>query len=75
MAAMAYEDAGQGRVKFAVDLAPAASMVAFVTKSGKPGAASTPQYADLKVSHWQIKADTPNVLVLDYCDYKVNARL
>ncbi len=69
---LAYETAGAGRVKFDVDLAPAASMVLFVKKTGQPGKAATTQFAKLETGTWQAKASTPNVLVLDYCDYKAN---
>ena len=71
-AAMPYEAAGSGTLRFHVDLAPAASMVVFVTRSGKPGAPAAGQFDTLAASAWRIQPDAPNVLVLDYCDYKVN---
>ena len=61
-----------GRLRFALDLAPAGSAL-FVVK--KTGAAAPPDqargYAPLAAAHWSVTPEAPNVLVLDYCDLQL----
>lgn len=72
MTPAAFEAAGGGRVRLDVDLAPAGSLVLYVKKSGQPAKSGQAQFDRLDAGQWRAKADTANVLVLDYCDYKVN---
>jgi hypothetical protein len=65
-----FAPAGAGRVKFDVELPPAGSMLLLVSKSaGAPRKKPQAQYAVVSPGPWQVRADAPNVLVLDYCDY------
>lgn len=66
-----YETPAGGQARFSVDLPPAASMVLFVKKNGQPAKPAAAQYARIETGEWRAKADSPNVLVLDYCDYAV----
>jgi len=65
--------AGAGRVKFHVKLAPAGSDVLLIRTA--PVALSSwreePQWKPLEAGNWTIQADSPNVLVLDYCDLTI----
>jgi len=71
MTPVPFDAAGPGQVSFDVDLAPAGSLVLFVAKSGKPGRKAPDNFRPLAADTWQARADAPNVLVLDYCDYRV----
>lgn len=66
-----YETPAAGQVRFSVDLPPAASMVLFVKKNGQPAKPAAAQFARIETGEWRAEADSPNVLVLDYCDYTV----
>ncbi|HWR50878.1 MAG TPA: hypothetical protein VN428_07205, partial [Bryobacteraceae bacterium] len=69
----AFEPAGVGRIAFDLDLAPAGSVLMLVKPAGKSAPrAVEPRWAELKTSDWRVEAESPNALVLDYCDLKVN---
>lgn len=63
-----------GGIQFPLELAPAGSALYIVKARGAQPAPAKPElrYASLATQPWQVKADTPNVMVLDYCDIKVN---
>ncbi len=53
-----------------IDLAPAGSQLFVVKPSGATPAAAPPvRFTRLEPLNWKIAADSPNVLVLDYCDF------
>ncbi|MDW8356052.1 MAG: hypothetical protein RMK57_16135 [Bryobacterales bacterium] len=63
------------RLQFALELAPAASALFVVRNRGAPApAAPQPSFRPLAPSSWRIAPDSPNVLVLDYCDLRVAGR-
>ena len=72
-APVAFEADGAGRVKLELDIPPAGSLMLFVRKSG-PAAKPKPaaQFEPLQASAWKSAAETANVLVLDYCDLKLD---
>jgi hypothetical protein len=60
------------KLTFPVDLPPAGSAL-YIAKA-KPAAPAKPatfEPTPLAISTWQIQPDSPNVLVLDYCDLKI----
>ena len=60
------------KVSFDVDLAPAGSALYVVSKSpGRPAVPPAATSTALAVDKWTIRADSPNVLVLDYCDLAI----
>ncbi len=73
MAPAAYRKDADGRLRVPVNLAPAASELLVVTKAAtQPPAEQEPQYVALSAPAWRVTPDAPNVLVLDYCDFKTN---
>jgi hypothetical protein len=61
--------ADAGTLRFDVDLEPAGSQMFLVAKAaGKPAVRNVAAFTPVEVGPWQVKADAPNVLVLDYCD-------
>ncbi len=61
-----------GSLRFDVDLAPAGSMLLVVKKTaGKAAPAEEKRFAPIDAGPWRVRADAPNVLVLDYCDVKI----
>lgn len=73
MADGVFEPAGPGRISFDLDLAPAGSLLLLVKAAGKSAPrVPEPRFTRLKAANWRIDAESPNVLVLDYCDLKVN---
>jgi len=64
-----FQQGGNGKLSFELDLPPAGSRLFVVTTSGAPPvAASVPAFVPLAAPEWDITPDAPNVLVLDYCD-------
>ncbi|MEO8659006.1 MAG: glycosyl hydrolase [Bryobacteraceae bacterium] len=61
-----------GKLGLTVDLPPAGSALYIVRDAAAPPAPpkAESRYVAAAVGPWQAKADTPNVLVLDYCDIK-----
>lgn len=61
-----------GAVHFEVNLAPAGSLVLLASNTpGRPAAPRQMRFAELKTGPWRVGADSPNVLVLDYCDIRI----
>lgn len=69
------EASSQGRVAFRLDLAPAASALYVVRRSGTPATPKPPlSFTPVQPGPWRITPDSPNVLVLDYCDLVIDGR-
>jgi len=65
-----------GRLRFSLNLPPAASALYVVRPGGTPAPSSPePAFTPLPSGPWIIQPDSPNVLVLDYCDLTVGGRL
>ncbi|MFN0169497.1 MAG: hypothetical protein ACKV22_24005 [Bryobacteraceae bacterium] len=60
-------------IRYDLDLAPAASLVMVARAAeGGPAPPRTPRFdPPIPAEAWRASADTPNVMVLDYCDLKV----
>jgi len=65
-----FQPAGNGTLRFDLDLPAAGSELIAVKNVPQPSApkAEPKQFTALQTTHWQIRPDSPNVLVLDYCD-------
>ena len=65
-----------GSVRFRWKLAPAGSLLLSVSDSGAPPPARpvTESVTELRADGWKITPESPNVLVLDFCDVNVNGR-
>jgi hypothetical protein len=69
----AFAPAGTGRISFDIDLAPAGSLLLLAKQSGKAAPARPEtRFTELKAASWRVEAESPNVMVLDYCDLSVN---
>ena len=67
-----YSAAG-GTLTFDVDLPPTASRLLLVKDApGEPDATPEPVFTPLPSGEWSVQADAPNVLALDYCDWKTD---
>ncbi len=68
-----FQPAGKGTLRFDLDLSPAGSEMLVVKKVPQASApkAELKQFTALQTTPWQIRPDSPNVLVLDYCDLSV----
>jgi hypothetical protein len=60
-----------GKLSFDLELAPAGSRLLLVKQAaGTPDTAPNATFTTVASGPWHIRADAPNVLVLDYCDLK-----
>ena len=68
-----FESDGSGRLRFRLDLPPAGSQLFLVRNQSGPSAPvrAPPSFTDLETIAWKIRPDSPNVIVLDYCDLTV----
>jgi hypothetical protein len=65
----AYDPAGDGRVKFTLDLAPAGSLILLAKDApGQPAKPVAQDWKPVETGPWSASPDRDNVLVLDYCD-------
>ena len=67
---MAFHPAGPHQIGFDLDLPRAGSELLLVKAAGPSPAVARPRWEPLRAAPLSIRADAPNVLTLDYCDFK-----
>ncbi len=73
ISAALYEPVAGRRLRFRLELPPAGSRL-FVVRphaAAPPPESQPPRFLPVKAERWQIRPDSANVLVLDYCDLEV----
>jgi hypothetical protein len=70
-----FRTLGVGRLEFALELPPAGSRLFVVSAEAAPPTATPPRVTGkaqtLRLTDWKVTLDSPNVLVLDYCDLRL----
>ncbi|HEY3442091.1 MAG TPA: glycosyl hydrolase [Paludibaculum sp.] len=68
-----YSDAGSGRLRFPVDIAPAGSLLLIAkTRTAAPAKPAAVAWTPLPAAAWSVRAPAANnPLVLDYCDLQI----
>jgi hypothetical protein len=67
-----FEVDSPGKVRMPVELAPAGSMLVVARKqAAAPSKPAAPARTPVQAAEWKASADSPNVLVIDYCDLQL----